>query len=210
MSLPAPEGERCREDSELLREIEILPRAFYKGGTTQVAQKLLGKLLVHVTAAGVCCGKIVETEAYLQDDPACHAVRGMTKRNRVMFGPPGHAYVYFIYGRYDCFNVVTAAAGVGEAVLIRALEPLAGISVMRCRRQRQKPEELCSGPAKLVQALGITRAHNGVDLTAGELILAQGAEVTTPITVTTRIGIRVGAELPLRFYLKDNRFVSKK
>jgi len=189
---------------------EILPRAFYNRDTTAVARELLGNLLVHMSPEGITAGRIVETEAYLQDDPACHASRGITRRNRVMFGPPGHAYVYFIYGMYYCFNVVSAPEGVGEAVLIRALEPVEGIQLMRLRRKREKPEELCGGPAKLVQAMGITRRHNGTDLTGGNLVIYQGQKKSEPIVATTRIGIREGTALPLRYYLKGSRFISKK
>jgi DNA-3-methyladenine glycosylase len=188
----------------------ILPRSFYAGDTVDVAKKLLGKILVHETANGITAGKIVETEAYIQGDPACHASRGMTPRNRVMFGAPGHAYVYFIYGLYYCFNVVTAPTGVGEAVLIRALEPLKGIGLMQARRKRERLTELCSGPARLVQAMGITREHNGVDLTGGQLYVSNGEESSLHFVTTTRIGIKEGADLPLRFYLADNSFVSRK
>jgi len=188
----------------------ILPRAFYNRDTTVVARELLGSLLVHVSPEGITAGRIVETEAYLQGDPACHASRGVTRRNRVMFGPPGHAYVYFIYGMYYCFNVVSAPEGVGEAVLIRALEPVEGIHLMRLRRKRDRLEELCGGPAKLVQAMGISRSHNGTDLTKGPLVIYKGQKTVDTIVATTRIGIREGTCLPLRFYLKGNRFISKK
>lgn len=195
---------------DFLKEKDILPRAFYDRSTVVVARELLGKLLVHISPEGVAAGRIVETEAYLQGDPACHASRGMTRRNWVMFGPPGHAYVYFIYGMYYCFNVVSAPEGVGEAVLIRALEPFAGVELMGLRRKREKLEELCAGPAKLVQALGINRNHNGIDLTEGELVIYQGTALPEPIVAAPRVGIRVGVELPLRFYLQNNRFISKK
>ncbi len=190
---------------------DILPRSFYARDTQVVARELLGHYLVHYSPEGVAAGKIVETEAYLQNDPACHAARGMTRRNRVMFGPPGHAYIYFIYGMYYCFNVVTREEGIGEAVLIRALEPVAGIPLMQARRSRQKITELCSGPGRLVQALGITREQNGQDITSGPLVISRGEKNDgLPVVKTTRIGIKNGAELPLRFYLAGSPFVSKK
>lgn len=188
----------------------ILPRSFYAGDTVDAAKKLLGNILVHETDDGVTAGIIVETEAYIQGDPACHAWRGMTPRNRVMFGAPGHAYVYFIYGMYYCFNIVTAPNGVGEAVLIRALEPLQGLQLMQARRKRERLSELCSGPARLVQAMGITREHNGVDLTGGQLYVSKGEDVPVQFVTTTRIGIKEEVPLPLRFYLVGSPFISRK
>lgn len=195
---------------ELARGEEILPRSFYARDTVTVARELLGNIIVNYTPAGIIAGRIVETEAYIQGDPACHASRGMTPRNKVMFGPPGHAYVYFIYGMYYCFNTVTAQAGVGEAVLVRALEPLAGLPMMRANRKREKTVDLCSGPAKLVQALGINRHHNGADLTVRPLALLKGMEPKESIITTTRIGINEVEKLPLRFYLAGNMYVSRK
>jgi DNA-3-methyladenine glycosylase len=188
----------------------ILPRSFYARDTVTVARELLGNIIVHHTPEGIVTGRIVETEAYIQGDPACHASCGMTQRNRVMFGPPGCAYVYFIYGMYYCFNVVTATEGVGEAVLIRALEPLEGILIMNARRGRERSVDLCSGPAKLVQAMGITRFHNGADLTAGPLLIHRGTEIKEKIVSSTRIGIKEGDKLLLRFYLEGSKYVSRK
>ena len=190
----------------------ILPRAFYARDTVLVARELLGHVLVHDTSEGLAAGRIVETEAYLQGDPACHASRGMTPRNRVMFGPPGHAYVYIIYGMYHCFNVVTAREGVGEAVLIRALEPLEGIPLMQARRGKEKLKDLCRGPAMLAQAMGISRNNNGEDMVVGgRLVVCRGEAVgEDDLVTTTRVGISQGAELPLRFYIKGNNYISRK
>ena len=151
---------------------------------------------------------IVETEAYLANDPSCHGFRGETPRNRPMFGDPGHAYIYFIYGMYHCFNVVTAPVGVGEAVLIRALEPVEGMALMEKRRQGKK--DLAGGPGKLVIAMGITRQMNGSSLMTGPLKIMRGDMKKRPIVTTTRIGISSGHHLPLRFYLKGNPFISRK
>ncbi|MFZ5631850.1 MAG: DNA-3-methyladenine glycosylase [Bacillota bacterium] len=190
---------------------DILPAGFYARDTTLVAVDLLGKIIVHDSPEGVTAGMIVETEAYLQGDPACHAYRGMTHRNRAMFGPPGRAYIYFTYGMHYCFNVVTAAEGVGEAVLIRALEPVAGIDVMRKRRRRERLSDLCSGPAMLVQAMGIDSGMYGHNLSRKPLVIIKGKGISREeVAVAARVGINVAADLPLRFYIKDNKFISKK
>jgi DNA-3-methyladenine glycosylase len=194
-------------DAHDLRRLE---QPFYNRNTVNVARELLGFILAHRSPEGLTAGLIVETEAYVQGDPACHASRGMTPRNRPMFGPPGHAYVYFIYGMYFCFNVVTGPPGVGEAVLVRALEPLAGIELMRQRRGRTRLTDLCSGPAKLVQAMGIGRRHNDLDLTGKMLFIAGPGQAPGEITTTTRIGIKEGRELPLRFYVAGSPYISKK
>ena len=192
----------------------VVAQKFFSGTTVEVAQALLGTCLVHDSSDGIVAGRIVETEAYLcQDDAACHAARGKTARNAVMFGPPGYAYVYFVYGMHYCFNVVTAKEGIGEAVLIRALEPLEGLPIMEQRRKTTVLKNLCNGPGKLVQALGITREHNGFALTKKPLTLhprdSFGGSEAIEIEVSKRIGITVAADLPLRFSVKGNPFVSR-
>jgi DNA-3-methyladenine glycosylase len=189
----------------------ILPADFYATDTVSLAQKLIGVRLVHETRGRRVSGTIVETEAYLRDDPACHASRGKTKRNAPMFGPAGHAYVYFIYGTYYCFNVVSEKEGVGEAVLIRALEPLEGIAQMQRSRGTRDLHALCSGPGKLVMALGITPKLSGCSLLRPPLYLARGDSIQpSEIVCTPRIGISTAQELPLRFYLKGSRFASRR
>ena len=169
-----------------------------------------------VLAHGTTAGRIVETEAYLgpQDgveDRAAHSWRGVTPRTRVLFGEPGHAYVYLIYGMYDCLNVVAEPEGRAGCVLIRALEPLEGIERMRRRRPSARGiEDLANGPGKLTLALGITRAHNGADLTKGPLVIrAPERAEKIRIGVSPRIGIRHCADWPLRFFIEGNRFVSR-
>lgn len=186
----------------------ILKRAFYGRPAVEVARDLLGKVVVHGRAAGA----IVETEAYLGgDDLASHSARGLTERTRVIFGPPGHAYVYLIYGMYDCLNLVAEAVGDPGCVLIRALEPVAGVDLMRRRRpSARRLEDLASGPGKLTLAMGITRALNGADVTRGALVVRRPAqERAFEIDVTPRIGIRQCADWPLRFAIRGSRFVSR-
>jgi len=190
-----------------------VPAGFFSAGTVSVARALLGKVLVSQSPEGRTAGRIVETEAYLRDDAACHASRGETKRNRAMFGPAGRSYTYLIYGMYRCFNVVTGPKGLGEAVLIRALEPIEGLDLMAHRRGVAGPKALCSGPGKLVIALGIADLPDGSDLRKGPLVVAEdGPEMREPgkIAVTTRIGISKDAHLPLRFYLEGNSWISRK
>lgn len=156
---------------------------------------------------------IVETEAYLSDnDPACHASRGMTERNRTMFGPAGRAYVYLIYGIYYCLNVVTGPAGRGEAVLIRAVEPLEGIELMLERRGRDCPlTNLTSGPGKLCQAFGIDKSYDGHDLRKKPLCIAENPALEAPdITATPRIGINAARDKLLRFVIKGNKHLSRR
>ena len=161
---------------------------------------------------GSTAGRIVEVEAYLgTGDRAAHSWRGVTDRTRVIFGPPGHAYVYLIYGMYECLNFVCEPEGQAGCVLIRALEPLAGIATMRRRRPRARSiEDLASGPGKLTLAMGITRKHNGVDLVAGPLeVRSPLAESPIDVHITPRIGITHCADWPLRFVIAGNRFVSR-
>ena len=155
--------------------------------------------------------RIVEAEAYQEDDPASHSFRGRTNRTEVMFGPPGHAYVYFTYGMHHCMNVVTGSTGEGSAVLLRAAEPLEGLEEMARRRGTNDPRALCSGPGRLCQALGIDRAENGLDLVRGrQLWLLEGVPVTqSKISVGSRVGITSGTERPWRFSVQGDRFVSR-
>ena len=196
-----------------------LPLAFYEqNDTLTLAQKLLGCIFVSEQPTGRTAGIVVETEAYLTNDPACHAYRQKTARNAAMFGSAGTVYVYLIYGMYHCINVVSAAEGVGEAVLIRAIEPTAGLALMEQRRMEKskkeksfKVQELANGPAKLVQALGISLVeHNGSSLITGSLSIEKPTIFDFEIVTTTRIGLTQGTDLPYRFYVKNNRFVSKK
>ncbi len=171
----------------------ILPRSFYAGSTPDVARGLLGKLLVHGETSGI----IVETEAYLGvGDLAAHSAVGITKRTQVIFGLPGHAYVYLNYGIHECLNIVTEPLGVAGCVLIRALEPMGGVPLMRERRKGAR--DLAGGPGKLTQALGISRALNGADVTDGALTIRETGRLVE-IRVTERIGITKSADLPLRF-----------
>jgi len=190
-----------------------LEPSFYRHDTVTVARALLGHLLCRETSAGLAAGIIVETEAYLsKDDPACHASRGKTRRNAPMFGPPGRAYIYFIYGNHFCFNVVTGPAGTGEAVLVRALEPLYGLELMQQRRGRDRGAlHLTGGPGRLCQALAIDRSLNEHDLRRPPLWIAAGSEVEAGAVVSgPRIGITLAADKPLRFHIKDNKYVSRR
>jgi DNA-3-methyladenine glycosylase len=190
----------------------VLPRRFYRQPTLRLARALLGKTLVHDTAAGRTAGRIVEVEAYRGPaDRAAHSFGGRrTARNEVMYGPPGHAYVYFIYGVHHCVNVVSRPRGVPEAVLVRALEPLAGEDLMR--RRRRLPDapawRLCRGPGALAEALGITRAQNGADLVRGPLrILDAPAVRPGGVARTPRIGVDYAGEAarhPWRFVVRGS------
>lgn len=183
-----------------------LPRSFYSRTAVEVARELIGCVLVK----GESSGRIVEVEAYVgENDPAAHAARGLTPRTRVLYGPPGHAYVYFIYGMYECLNLVAEPEGSPGCVLIRAVEPLTGMEQMRRRRGLVHTEQLANGPGKLTIAMGITRELNGADVTKGPLLVTKGGK-RAEIVTTTRIGIRRATDWPLRFYEKGSRFVSRK
>ena len=179
---------------------------FYAREVCVVARELIGCVVRHGETAGV----IVETEAYHESEPACHAYVGRTARTRILFGPPGRAYVYRSYGVHAMLNAVCEPEGVGAAVLIRALEPLEGIEVMRARRERERVEELCSGPGKLTQALDIELHHNGGDLRRGPVRITPRIAGEPEITVSRRIGITRAVELPWRYSLAGSRFVSRR
>jgi DNA-3-methyladenine glycosylase len=197
----------------------LLKRAFFEASPELVAPLLLGKVLAHVTARGVLAGRIVEAEAYLgphsqPPDPAAHSYRGPTPRNSVLFGRAGHAYVYSIYGRYFCMNISCEVDGQAGCVLLRALEPVAGADGMARNRGLEKGSAgrlLTSGPSRLCQALGLTRAaHNGLDLLDADspLQVRDDGYAAGEILVTPRIGIHVAVDWPMRFGLAGNGCVS--
>jgi len=194
---------------EVKEKVKVLPPSFYARDTKLVAKELLGKLLVHYSSRGKLVGKIVETEAYYGvGDPASHSYRGKTKRSAIMWGPPGTSYVYFTYGMHFLLNVVTEKEGVPGAVLIRALEPLEGIDIMRKNRKRVRLHELTKGPARLTEAFGIDGSFNGHNLTKGKLFIVEGDKEVFKIECTPRRGIKRGLDKKLRFYIKGNPFVS--
>ena len=185
-----------------------LGRRFFARDSVDVAPELLNKVLV----VGRCSGRIVEVEAYRQDDPASHSFRGPTPRNAVMFGRAGHLYVYFTYGMHFCANVVTGSEGHGSAVLFRALEPLDGLDDMRARRPRiGRDIDLANGPGKLCAALGLNRSHNGADFVTDDSvgIFDDGCRPPEIPGRSARVGITVGIERPWRFFVPGNRCVSR-
>jgi len=189
-------------------------RALLARDPREVAPDLLGKVLAHDAADGRRCGRIVEVEAYCGPiDPGAHTYRGRTARNATMFGPAGLLYVYFTYGMHWCVNVVCGDEGEGVAVLLRALEPLEGIDAMRAARgpTARRDRDLCSGPAKLAQALGLHGAHDGIDLLAGGPVqlLDDGTPPPADPVQTTRIGLSAGAEHPWRWYVRGHPHVSR-
>jgi DNA-3-methyladenine glycosylase len=212
-NLPIDSGMR-----RILNQFVPLPRSFYEPSAKVVARQLLGHWLVRNTPDGPAGGWIVETEAYLADDPACHAARGLTGRNRVMFGPPGHAYVYLIYGYHFCVNAVCQPPGTAEAVLIRAVEAMTGQPFLFRQRPVSNERDLTNGPAKLCEAMAIDRKLDGVDLCdpRSPLIIAENPQAAAfrrlhgPVVRTVRVGITRAAALDLRFYLEGSRFVSRR
>jgi DNA-3-methyladenine glycosylase len=199
--------------------LKKLSRSFYSRSALHVAKSLLGKILVRRIGQTILSGKIVEVEAYLgKKDPASHAYRGKTGRNEVMFGEEGHLYVYFTYGMHFCANVVTGKKDVSEAVLIRAIEPLDGIELMKRNRgftdvrhlqSVRHLHTLSNGPAKLCEALGIKREDNGSDLCGDKIFLIEGDSPKSVIGTSTRIGITRGTEKKWRFFLRGNEWVSR-
>lgn len=185
-----------------------MERSFYDRPVLEVARDLIGCVVAHEG----CSGVIVETEAYHDSEPACHAFVGVTPRTATLFGPAGIAYVYRSYGIHALLNAVCEPQGVGAAVLIRALEPLEGIATMRARRGVDAVQNLCSGPGKLTQALGIELEHNGTDLVSGPIVISEavGAWRAADVSVDRRIGITKAPDLPWRFCATGSRFLSRR
>ena len=189
-----------------------LPRSFSNRNTLIVAQELLGKFLVRRIPEGDIVAKIVEVEAYRgNDDPASHAYKGETPRNQLMFGKPGFAYVYFIYGNHYCLNVTTEPEGVPGAVLIRAVEIVDGLEVARKNREANSLVNLSNGPGKLTEALNISKIHNGIDLTNPDELFICAPKIIESFETTTskRVGVKAGVEKPWRFYTKNSKFISR-
>lgn len=190
-----------------------ISRPFYEQPTLEVARQLLGKYLIRKHPDGKTVGRILETEAYVgPQDLACHASRGRTARTEIMFGPAGHAYVYFIYGMYYCLNIVTEEKDHPSAVLIRALEPVEGIELMKARRRTETHRNLASGPGKLCQAFAIDKFLNGADICGGVLYVEDRGERAPKILATPRVGVDYAGkwkDKPWRFLIRGNEFVSK-
>jgi DNA-3-methyladenine glycosylase len=187
-------------------DLEPLPRRFYERDSVQVARDLIGRLLVREVDGERLVGRIVEAEAYERHDPASHAYRGPTPRNRSMFGPPGHAYVYRSYGIHRCLNAVTKPV---SAVLLRALEPLEGLGSMAGRRGLSDPRLLCAGPGRLCQALAIDLDDDGLDLCTRQGLWLAGTGSASDVAVTRRVGITVAVDLPWRFVEANSRYTSR-
>lgn len=187
-------------------------REFYLRGGLEVARDLIGKKLVHNSAEGLTSGIIVETEAYMGAiDAAAHSYKGLTERTKIQYGVGGYAYVYLIYGMYTCMNVVANIENIPECVLIRALQPIEGIELMKIRRNKNNLRDLCSGPGKLTQAMGITKNHYGIDLCGEEIFIEEVENFTPDITATKRINIDYAGDAAnylWRFILTDSKFIS--
>jgi DNA-3-methyladenine glycosylase len=203
-------------DTDICAQLEPLgtpiPTSFFARSPELVAPDLLGSVVATCVGGCLATGVIVETEAYLgSDDAGSHAAtRGITKRNAVMYGPPGNAYVYFTYGNHHMLNLVCEAEGVAGAVLVRALEPVLGIDAMTARRHGRERRELCNGPGKLCQALGVDLNDNGIALGTGRISVYYGQQPSPgEVAVSGRIGLSAGHELELRYYLEGNPFVSR-
>ena len=216
---PAPARKGLARLWRVKERSKKLPRSFYLQPTLTIAKELLGKYLIRKIRNQTLIGKIVEVEAYLgENDPASHAYHGKTQRNDVMFWGGGHLYVYFTYGMHFCANIVTEEEGKGRAVLLRAVEPIAGIEVMkRFRKMKRKMGESAAkvnatnGPAKFCEAFIIKREQNGTDLLGQDIYITQGENIPrSKIISSKRIGITNGSEKKWRFYIKGNPFVSKK
>ncbi len=191
----------------------ILPVSFYSRSTPKVLEDLIGKVLVRMSEEGLTSGIIVEAEAYTgEDDPASYAFCGRTKRSEIMYGPPGRAFVHFTYGMHHMLNLVTEREEFPAAILIRALEPREGISLMKKRRQTEELINLCSGPAKICQAFSIDRSHNGVSLSSSRssIFIKEGEKRKEELIWTSRIGIGEGKDRLWRAYLKGSPFISAK
>lgn len=204
-----------RTESSLIKSLKKssaakLSREFYERNTLEVARELLGKVLLVHSDGEVTAGRIVETEAYRENDPACHAWVGKTPRNEIMFGEPGRVYVYFIYGMYEMLNLVTEAKGKPAAVLIRALEPLSGIEAMRKRRPHVRAErDLLNGPGRLARAMGVKLSHKGETAFGPNIMVFDDGFKPESITVSPRVGISCGKENFWRFYVTESACVSK-
>ena len=183
-----------------------LGREFFARQAPEVAPELLGKLLVREDEGLIA--RIIEVEAYLQDDPACHAYRGETARNAPLFGPPGHAYVYFTYGMHWCMNTVTGTAGHGQGVLLRAAEPLEHLELMRARRNGAKDRDLLRGPARLAQAYGVDGSWSGADLCSGGVLYLADDGARPQVEATPRTGVATGADTPWRFVVPGSPWAS--
>jgi DNA-3-methyladenine glycosylase len=202
-----------RRDVTIASSTAKLPRSFYERDTVDVAKQLLGKYLVRKHPQGSTVGRIVETEAYIgPHDLACHAAKGRTARTEVMFGPAGHAYVYFVYGVHYMLNLVTEAADHPAAVLIRALEPIEGVELMEHRRMTENRRNLCSGPGKLCQAFAIDRSLNAADLCGDVVYIEDRGEPKPRFLAKPRIGVDYAGkwkDKPFRFLIRGNEFISR-